>query len=563
MWIETQNVRPDKFGHYTVMLGATKSQGLPTDLFASGEARWLGVQAQGQAEQPRVMLLAVPYALKAGDAQTVGGLPASAFVLATPSGTTIGNGSPVSPSSPDTGSKAPIGGSGTTGFLAGWIDNSGDLGNSILFQKGTGATAMIGLNEKAPLANLDVNGTELVRGLFESATTGLATASKGFNSNPTDLEASSFNSATHAAVMQHFEWQAEPTGNNTTSPGATLNLLFGTNTNRPAETGLLISNTGTIQSTNNGQSIIATMTGNSGLVGAIYGNATGSGNTLGVQGNSTNGYGVYGTGGKSGIYGQGNTYGVLGNSTGGFGTYGGSVFSDGIHGQSTSGNGVYGISGGGNGVFGQTSGGSAVGVSGVNTFSGYGVMGKATGSSGQGVWGESLGTSFSNGAGADGVHGVAHSNEGAGVAGINDATDGTGIYGSDTGGYGFATDSHATQSRSMGGWVKAMVYFEPTTGGIKHCFNSQIAGSGAATPPCGITFSYNSAGDYNLDFGFEVDDRFVSLTEQNAFASTEAWLCRDNCFSNPNANQIDVFVCDDNNPCNLGDRVGGLFVVVY
>src|SRR5262249_41706093 len=77
LWLETQNVQADETGHYSVMLGATKSNGLPTDLFASGEARWLGVQAEGQAEQPRILLLSVPYALKAGDAQTLGGLPAS------------------------------------------------------------------------------------------------------------------------------------------------------------------------------------------------------------------------------------------------------------------------------------------------------------------------------------------------------------------------------------------------------------------------------------------------------------------------------------------------------
>src|SRR5579863_3184948 len=87
LWMETQNITPDKAGHYTAVLGSTTSQGLPTDLFASGEARWLGVQAEGQAEQPRVLLLSVPYALKAGDAQTVGGLPASAFVLANGSAT--------------------------------------------------------------------------------------------------------------------------------------------------------------------------------------------------------------------------------------------------------------------------------------------------------------------------------------------------------------------------------------------------------------------------------------------------------------------------------------------
>jgi hypothetical protein len=84
LWMETQNVQPDSRGHYTVMLGSTSSTGLPSDIFVAGEAHWLGVQVQGQEEQPRVLLVSAPYALKAGDAQTLGGLPASAFVLAVP-----------------------------------------------------------------------------------------------------------------------------------------------------------------------------------------------------------------------------------------------------------------------------------------------------------------------------------------------------------------------------------------------------------------------------------------------------------------------------------------------
>src|SRR5215471_10243507 len=60
LWSETQNVWPASNGHYSVMLGSTKSVGLPANLFAAGEARWLGVQVEGQREQPRVMLLSVP-----------------------------------------------------------------------------------------------------------------------------------------------------------------------------------------------------------------------------------------------------------------------------------------------------------------------------------------------------------------------------------------------------------------------------------------------------------------------------------------------------------------------
>lgn len=82
LWMETQNVHPDNSGHYSVMLGSTTSSGLPSDIFVAGEARWLGVQAQGQAEQPRVLLVSAPYALKALDAETLGGKPASAFMVA-------------------------------------------------------------------------------------------------------------------------------------------------------------------------------------------------------------------------------------------------------------------------------------------------------------------------------------------------------------------------------------------------------------------------------------------------------------------------------------------------
>jgi len=81
LWLETQNVSPDSAGHYSVLLGSTKAEGIPADLFNTQEHRWLGVQVQGEAEQPRVLLVSVPYAIRAADAETVGGLPPSAFVL--------------------------------------------------------------------------------------------------------------------------------------------------------------------------------------------------------------------------------------------------------------------------------------------------------------------------------------------------------------------------------------------------------------------------------------------------------------------------------------------------
>src|SRR5271167_4571558 len=78
LWTETQNNVPlDPTGHYSVQLGITKPNGVPTALFTTGQARWLGVQIAQQSEQPRVLLVSAPYAFKAVDAETIGGLPPS------------------------------------------------------------------------------------------------------------------------------------------------------------------------------------------------------------------------------------------------------------------------------------------------------------------------------------------------------------------------------------------------------------------------------------------------------------------------------------------------------
>src|SRR5580698_4550588 len=240
LWLENQNIQADSKGNFTIQLGAATSGGVPLQLFASGEARWLGVRINGGEEQPRVLLVSVPYALKAADAQTLGGLPPSAFMLApeSSSGATPFSPSPNSATGSVGTASPPVGGTGSEGYVAYWTDNTGDLGNSVLYQSGTGSSAKIGINEKNPLFTLDVNGQELVRGLLEMATTNYATPTKAYNSQPFNLESSAYNSGTATYTLNHFQWQAEPTGNNTTSPGATLNLLYGTDPAVPTETGL-------------------------------------------------------------------------------------------------------------------------------------------------------------------------------------------------------------------------------------------------------------------------------------------------------------------------------------
>ena len=149
LWLETQNVQPNQAGQYSVMLGSTSSQGLPSSVFVSGQARWLEVEPQGQAVQPRVMLLSMPYALKAGDAQTLGGKPASAFVTAS------GNNSP----SPNGVINNALSGGGTTDYVPLWLSKS-KLGSSNIFQSAAGD---LGIGTTSPAANLDVNGTSDIR----------------------------------------------------------------------------------------------------------------------------------------------------------------------------------------------------------------------------------------------------------------------------------------------------------------------------------------------------------------------------------------------------------------
>ena len=107
LWIESQNVAADEYGRFAVLLGAMTSGGVPLEMFSSGESRWLGVQpiqsrdSDGAVlpEMPRVLFVSVPYALKASDAETLGGLPASAFLLADQSRDREGAGpAPPSPS---------------------------------------------------------------------------------------------------------------------------------------------------------------------------------------------------------------------------------------------------------------------------------------------------------------------------------------------------------------------------------------------------------------------------------------------------------------------------------
>jgi hypothetical protein len=158
LWLETQNVKADNNGHYSVMLGAASAHGLPTDVFVGGDARWLAVQPSGQAEQPRTLLLSVPYALKALDAETLGGKPVSAFLTAPTPGTHSSGTQGAQPTSAAAAPKYPIGCSSATGCNAAYVplytSNGGNatVSDSIMTQTGTcvvvGSSCTIAVNGK-------------------------------------------------------------------------------------------------------------------------------------------------------------------------------------------------------------------------------------------------------------------------------------------------------------------------------------------------------------------------------------------------------------------------------
>jgi hypothetical protein len=80
LWLEQHDVQLDSQGRFTVLLGSTLPDGLPLDIFSGGNARWLGLQVDNEREGPRGMLLSVPYALKAAEADTLAGYTIDQFV---------------------------------------------------------------------------------------------------------------------------------------------------------------------------------------------------------------------------------------------------------------------------------------------------------------------------------------------------------------------------------------------------------------------------------------------------------------------------------------------------
>src|SRR5438477_4969279 len=152
LWQETQNVALDADGRYNLLMGTTLTEGMPLNLFSAGEPRWLGVQFNrpGENEQPRVLLVSVPYALKAADAETLGGKPASDFLLSPAAADRDGAASTTDGKSSNSHLRPRVT-SGSANCIA-VFTSSTDLGCSDL----TDSSGFVGLNTSSPLHHFHV-----------------------------------------------------------------------------------------------------------------------------------------------------------------------------------------------------------------------------------------------------------------------------------------------------------------------------------------------------------------------------------------------------------------------
>src|SRR3954462_9185726 len=141
LWQETQTVTLDDRGRYSLLLGAAQPGGIPSELFGSTEAHWLGPRFErpGEVEGPRVRLTSVPYALRAANADTLGGRPASDYVVSRDATRSRAAGTQSDAAAP----AAEL--AGTPNFLAKYVTTT-DVGPSMVYENG----GLVGVGTNIP-----------------------------------------------------------------------------------------------------------------------------------------------------------------------------------------------------------------------------------------------------------------------------------------------------------------------------------------------------------------------------------------------------------------------------
>jgi hypothetical protein len=85
-----------------------------------------------------------------------------------------------------------------------------------------------------------------------------------------------------------------------------------------------------------------------------------------------------------------------------------------------------------------------------------------------------------------------------------------------SGGRALYLEGHAMQNLSNGGLVKAMLYVDGN-GAIVRCYNCSLPDGGTSLPPvsgtgCGFSVSKVATGSYEVNFPYQVDNRFISVS---------------------------------------------------
>jgi hypothetical protein len=205
-------------------------------------------------------------------------------------------------------------------------------------------------------------------------------------------------------------------------------------------------------------------------------------------------------------------------SSGGRAIQGTSAHGQGVYGHSGSNAGVVGDSDTFDGVFGVSNDTNSAGVSGHGGGGGYGVF--ATGGSrlfhtaaihGQSGSGNAI-EGFTTGDPASGVYGQDNNANSYGVAGHSN--NGVAVVGDSTNGWAMQALGNTSQARGQNGFVKAMAFVDPISfsDAVRQCFNSQRPAGIATTANCGINFQKVGTGQFDIDFGFQVDDRFAFVS---------------------------------------------------
>jgi hypothetical protein len=202
LWQETQSVAVDAQGQYEILLGAMSRDGLPSDLFAGGQSRWVSVQWQGEPEGPRMLVTAVPYAVKAADADMLGGRPASDYLVAGAAGSggrSSRSGNAATTSGGTAMASLDLLTAGTPGHIGKFIDTV-NLGDSDIFETAGG---LVGVGTTTPTDKLFTrftNTTGTMTGIAVQNLGATATSYSGmlfYDQNGALGQFQGFNNSTH------------------------------------------------------------------------------------------------------------------------------------------------------------------------------------------------------------------------------------------------------------------------------------------------------------------------------------------------------------------------------